>query len=491
LFEDDISQRAYVRTWNDQTGNGYDAVGSNVYPYIIGNKYLAQLNAVGSGFENLRIPANNLLQNRGKVTIFMVMSEFFTQGHWLIGLNIIGTVSSNLLKLEIRRVSTDAYTQLFSIAPIDETRNVVCIDIDYVNGTCELLINGISNDSGVLATSGNSQNVGNLIAFDRGAGGSGGLVNAVYPLYRFQISENLTISEVNSINDNLIARYRPSLPLQTGNEIYNIFDGIWSLDRYSNYPYAANVRESGGNTSEIISHGLDGLFDVTAFNTHVGVNNGFAITIINQQYPTQILNQATAARQLQIVPNYFNGHAAFLGNNAARRSIQGTFPIATKALHYYWFVVAEITALPTVRFDFFAQRSGTGANLRMIGGVTVVSGNLRTKTFQKRVSGDVLRENEGTENLALDTKYLLSYHFDYENGIVETFINSVIDINDTSAYSGSEIEVAVSLCIGNVADNSTVGVSGYLLPPLLVQGEISTAQREEIERVLMLKYGIS
>ena len=483
-----ISQLGYLTKWNDQTGGGYHAVAEQVgRPYLVGNNFIAQRNLRGNNAQNLRIASSNLLQDRAHVTLFFVFESSDTaQGRWYYRdasfSNIYMQVDAGELKYRIRRINTDAYTVL--TVPFFAGIGVVSLDINYTTGAVAINVNGVLGDSDTLATTGNSQNAASVIAFDRGSGGSGGLANAEYPLYYFGVSQNLTAPEIAAKETALIARY-VSTALLTGGDIYQLFDVIISPDRLSPYPYAINVRRSSDNAEQVISH-VNGLFDVASFDTFKGAGDGFANRVLDQAAPQRAFRQTVASVQLQIVSNLFNGRAGFQGNNAARRSIAKSFSLNTKGLHYYFFIPCQLDSLSGEREDLFAFRNGLP--VRMGGGIIPISGNARLNTLSQRVDADVVKQVTGTTNIALATKVLLSYAFDFENGIIRGWINQDVEINDTTGHEGTSIGQVSIIHFMNVGDNSIVAFNGKTAGIFYVQGEQTDAQLEAIRTELLQTY---
>jgi hypothetical protein len=498
-----ISDRAeFISTnhvWNDQSGNGLnvDDAGGKSLTIIAdnnkGNFGLLSLNSVNA----MQAIVAPVVSGIGQMTFFAVID-------WR---GSVGTNNQSIIHLEqtnegtrffefyipttptiqcrARSVGTDALTTITGFELQENKKYLLEARVNWAGGTFSFYINGALIGTASMASSANLPTGANWrLSFVRLQVNIG-----IYAVYGHPSIAGPICEEIGNY---LMARKRTvNITTQlNGNNIAFLFDLIINLDRYNYSPYAANVRESGGNTELVISHdNTTGLFDVTAFNAHIGANQGFASRMINQKRPTQVLTQTTAARQLRIIPNHFGtNRAAFLGDNAARRSIQGTFAINTKALHYYWFMAVEIISTPT-NPTFFSITASGNAIMALL--YFESGGKPRLRTLTRRLSGDTSRTTSSSTDLEYATKYLVSCHFDYQNGIINVWANGTQVINDTGGFSGTSVAAANLLTIGNFADNNANGgVNAYLTAPFLVQGLISTAQREAIEAYLMDNYGI-
>jgi len=478
------------QVWLDQSGNGRNltpAGGTQLFSIgFTKNKGIGFVLKNGTRMDT----AINFPSVTNVTYTFVVRGKNTTSNQALCNLGSIannyfslGADSNGNIRLSIRRTLSDSFLTITTSSLLINDL-IIQIVINYSTGAVSLLKNNTVIGSGTLTSTGSSV----AAPFRIFEGGDNNNVNIYYISAISTVNNTDVLNEFNYVNN--LYNSLLSSSLKNGELIDELFDLIINLDRYNYSPYAANVRESGGNTELVISHdNTTGLFDVTAFNTHIGANQGFASRIINQKTPTQALAQTTAARQLRIIPDHFGtNRAAFLGDNAARRSIQGTFAINTKALHYYWFMAVEIISTPTNPYFFSITASG---NVIMSCLYFESGGKPRLRTVTRRLTSDTARTTSSSTDLEYATKYLVSCHFDYQNGIINVWANGTQVINDTGGFSGTSVAAASLLTIGNFADNNANGgVNAYLTAPFLVQGLISSAQREAIEAYLMDNYGI-
>ena len=482
-----ISQFGYITQWNDQTGNGRNAVTTAGTTELI----QASLLAFRVGNNQTGIAGSDLFKSRDNLTINMVVDgdfNFSLNGSRLFSmtdnnngglLDIQANRVTRLITFFVRRITTESYTTV--TMPFFSGMSLITIDIDFAGGSFSVDRNGVQVGTETLISSGSTAAIDSMFYFGWRNGGSIGIF---FNLYHFEVSTNLTAPEKTAKETALIARY-VSTALLTGGDIYQLFDVIISPDRLSPYPYAMNVRRSSDNTEQVISH-VNGLFDVASFDTFKGAGDGFATRVLDQATPQRAFTQAEASVQLQIVSNLFNGRAGFQGNNAARRSIAKSFSLNTKVLHYYFFIPCQLDSLSGVRDDLFAFRAGSP--VRMGGGIVPISGNARLNTLSQRVDADVVKQVTGTTNIALATKVLLSYAFDFENGIIRGWINQDVEINDTTGHEGTSIGQVSIIHFMNVGDNSIVAFNGKTAGIFYVQGEQTDAQLEAIRTELLQTY---
>jgi len=477
-----ISQFGYITQWNDQTGNGRNAVTTAGTTELI----QASLLAFRVGNNQTGIAGSGLFKSRDNLTINMVVDgdfNFSLNGSRLFSgwlLEIQANIFTRLITFLVRRITTESFTTV--TMPFFSGMSLITIDIDFAGGSFSVDRNGVQVGTETLISSGSTAALDSVFYFGWRNGGSIGIF---FNLYHFEVSTNLTAPEKTAKETALLARYVPPPALLTGGDIYQLFDVIISPDRLNSYPYAINVRRSSDNTEQVISH-VNGLFDVASFDTFKGAGDGFAARILDQVTPSLAFNQTVASRQLQVVSNLFNGRAGFQGNNAARRSIAKSFSLNTKVLHYYFFIPCQLDSLSGVRDDLFAFRAGSP--VRMGGGIVPISGNARLNTLSQRVNADVVKQVTGTTNIALATKVLLSYAFDFENGIIRGWINQDVEINDTTGHEGTSIGQVSIIHFMNVGDNSIVAFNGKTAGIFYVQGEQTDAQLEAIRTELLQTY---
>jgi hypothetical protein len=486
--------RVLNQFWRDQSGNaGANAVitsATSTYPIGIKNGGGFYKTITSSGTLSL---ISSVWASKPALTFTFLFDLRNPLSDLFIRLNTsvlmqLGLVSSSdfRLRLFIRRVGADALTTIDDAVNAPIGQFILQVVANYAAGTVHFYKNNTLIGTDNLASSGNFATGVQTLELLQNFGTN--LIGLKY--FSLRDGANLTDAAterafVDALHGGII-----TLPLKVGGACIELFDFIINLDRYNYSPYAANVRESGGNTELVISHdNTTGLFDVTAFNTHIGANNGFASRMINQQLPSQALTQTTAARQFEILPNEFGNRAALNGSFSARRSLQMSIPINTNALIYTYFFITKINATPTTR-QLLSSTVGSGNTTRMFCEIVNSSTNIRMQMVQRRVNADADRIATGATNLAINTAYLFTYQFDYQNGIMRSWVNGVQEINDTSAYSGTTIGSATLVCVGNYIDNSTVPYNGKLGFGGLVQGAMTTAQREAIEAYLMDTYGI-
>lgn len=491
-----------MKTWKNQVSSDYDYESFVVSVNTNNPKLVASAGRAGIYRANVtnnaigRASVQSAFASKSKFALIFAASSFestpFGSRFWFTledaagSRNIEGRITSNgLIYFRIRKDTGDAFTILTSTTKVGEAGGVFIISVkcDFATGVVSLEINGVEEDADTLASTGTFQNLNYRLAFGRLGTTDDQVPHA---MHYFRMVDNYTNERITEITNYLINEYRPA-GLKEGKDIYSLFDVIISLDRLSFIPYSANVRESTTNTEEVISHDSNGLFDVTAFNAHIGAGDGFATNVRNQVFPVEAFTQTTAARQPKIVTNIFNGRAAYECNNAARRSMQNaTFKLDTKALHYYVFVPCNLTTLSALRDDLFGFRDVSP--VRMGGGLLNSGGNVRLNMFSQITNAVSLRQSTGTTNLSIGTDYLFTFYYDFENGVIQGYVNGTLEINDTGGGSGTSIGQISLICFGNVGDNSTVAFNGNIAGFFFAQGQLTSAQRIAIETELINTY---
>jgi len=495
LKESPLFQFSYLRTWKDQSGNNHDAIAANnLYPYIGGEaKNLYQWNLRANNFENLRIASSNILQNRSHVTLFWVMSsDDKNAGRFYF--NVVGPggfafanieVVSGKMRFRCRRLNADSFTEI----NIDFfTKSLISLDVNFATGDVVLRKNGVIEGSSTLASTGNSQNNNSIIAFDKGAGASSGLDNAQYALFYFGIAENLSTSEREARESALMARYLPT-GTRTGADIYDLFDVIVSPDRYGHSPYAAQIRRASDNATNVISHSdTTGFFDEDAFDTFIGASSGFVSNVRNQPRPFEGFTQATAARQLQLVKNIFNGRVAFQGNRAQRRSLHLEKLINVSALKYSFFLVVNLPSYSGGNNldSIFALYSGTTE--RLIVAAQIPSGSTGVRLRVTHNFSGTSTTNFSTNVFDTGVNYLITIQVDYSIGVMEARMNGNLWIQNTALPIVSSVNSANLWAINNLVDNNTNSSNAIVGGLFFAQGEMTTAQRVAIEQELINQF---
>jgi len=271
--------------------------------------------------------------------------------------------------------------------------------------------------------------------------------------------------------------------------LYENFKVILSLDKFNDLADPSTVRRSSDNAETSIGYVSD-VFDVSAFDTFIGVGSGFLAAYKNQNNLAQTFSQTTLTRQFEIQKNIFGTRVALKGTTAGLTSIQNTaFTLTTTAQHYYFFVPVIIDGLAPTRMYPCVVTIGTGT--RMLCAIRNISGNARMESLQNITGSLADRITTGTTNLALGTKYLLTYYFNYQSGVMQTYINKTLEINDTSALSSATIGQVDTFTVGNFTNgraneafNGKIGFVGYN------EGVLTAGQLSDIQDDLIAKLSI-
>ena len=491
-----VSTYAEINTdnfWVDQSGNSFNITSWNRSAPLKLTK-INGLFGLQSFFSNpfLAQPIiSSEINGANELGFFMVMKydAVGSDAFFSLTANGINTyifafrfLNNTTMVAQARQNTTDTLKQI----TLSYTPNLFLLSatINFLTGEFKAYVNGVLQGTETLDSTGSVPTDIWRAVINR--------QNVTASYYHAQITKSADNTDRQNLENYLIESFNINNTTQTGQNIYELFDVIISADRYNYSPYAARIRESATNTEEVISHdSTTGLFDVTAFDAHVGAGNGFVTTMVNQASPWQAFTRTTAARQLQLVKNVFNGRVALQGSNSARTSIQTTsIRLDTKALHYYYFIPVILDSLSASRDSIFSQMFPSNRALNLMG-IVNVSGNARLEVSGRRLDTDSFRGNTGTTNLATGTAYLFTFYYDYENGIWQARINQALEINDTSAYSGTSIDQINISILGTNTDNTTLSFNGKIGGLFFHQGELTSAQRIAIENELMNTYGIT
>lgn len=485
--------------WRDQSGNaGANAVISGAANLTIvykGNRF-AGINKAGGSSGALVLTSNQFGAKDALTFSFVVdiknalNDQFIRLSPTNVLLQIgFTTASSGLLRLIARRVSANAGAIIDDTVPHPIGKFILQVVLNYSAGTMHFYKNNTLIGTTALASSGTTAAGAQILELVQNFG-----TNNI-TLHHFSLLPTADLTQAANERAYLDQLYGGliSPPVKTGQDVYELFDVILSPDRYNYSPYAANVRRSSDNAELVVSHSdLTGLFDSAAFSTHVGAGNGFAANMRNQQNPSRAFSQTTAARQPQIIKNAFGSRAALQFSNSARRSFQlaAVDSVFDRfALHYYYFCTLEIggnISGQTVIWRQVEQGVNTIAGLIL----NRVGSNNFIEIYGQRTAVAPSFAT-GTTNLPTGNKYLVTVYFDYQNGIGICRLNGVVEINNTTSFTGgSSTQNPGIFIIGNAIDNHAIAFNGIIGGVYFRQGQMATAQLEAIENQIMSEFGI-
>ena len=227
---------------------------------------------------------------------------------------------------------------------------------------------------------------------------------------------------------------------------------------------AVRVRRSSDNTEANIGFASNGDLDTAALLTFVGAGNGFVTTWYDQSGNARNTTQATAGNQPQIVTDGVietqNGRPALRFDGAQRMA--ASFSVA--APYENWFVL-RINGMPGI----YIVRDGIDETANRV--LMVVNNN------------SLYIGSENGANLSPGTGFSFPYESPLIIGGRYNGSSSSIFVNGTVVATGTAGTVTTNgLTIGGRYNGASLNVNGFYAEHILINGVLSTTDRQTLER---------